>query len=124
MCVPRIVNLPASKAALDGMIRAAQEIAFRRRHTYQQRVNPGIIDTNTPSFADDVAARPFIEHTPLRQSGYAQRHSRRSCVFARDARFVTGQTSWFIWDRPRAWVAGTVSASVGSHDAYNCTTFF
>lgn len=105
----------ASKAALDGMIRAlAQEVADRGIRV--NNVNPGIIDTPMfRRFADDEAARPFVEHTPARRLGTPEDVADAVVWLCSDgARFVTGQTllvdGGYTIPGHRAWLAGAVSA--------------
>lgn len=85
----------ASKAALDGMIRAlAQEVAVEGIRI--NNVNPGIIDT--PMFrlaaADPEADRPFIQHTPAGRLGTPEDIAGVVVWLSSDAaRFVTGQNT-------------------------------
>jgi NAD(P)-dependent dehydrogenase (short-subunit alcohol dehydrogenase family) len=85
----------ASKAALDGMIRAlAQEGAPDGIRI--NNVNPGIIDT--PMFrlaaADNDADRPFIQHTPAGRLGTPEDVAEVVVWLSSDAaRFVTGQNT-------------------------------
>ena len=106
----------ASKAALDGMMRAlAQEGAAASIRV--NNVNPGIIDTPMfRRFADDAAARPFVDHTPARRLGTPQDVADVVLWLASDAaRFVTGQTvlvdGGYTIPGHRAWLAGDVTAS-------------
>jgi NAD(P)-dependent dehydrogenase (short-subunit alcohol dehydrogenase family) len=103
----------ASKAALDGMIRAvAQEGAPHGIRV--NNVNPGIIDTPMlRRFGDDAAFRPFIEHTPLRRLGTAEEVAEAVLWLCSDAaRFVTGQTllvdGGYAIPGHRAWLSGDV----------------
>lgn len=85
----------ASKAGLDGMIRAlAQEVAPDGIRI--NNVNPGIIDT--PMFrlaaADAEADRPFIKHTPVGRLGTPEDVAEVVVWLSSDAaRFVTGQNT-------------------------------
>jgi NAD(P)-dependent dehydrogenase (short-subunit alcohol dehydrogenase family) len=106
----------ASKAALDGMIRAlAQEGAEAGIRV--NNVNPGIIDTPMfRRFANDAAARPFVEHTPARRLGRPEEVADVVVWLASDAaRFVTGQTvlvdGGYSIPGHRAWLAGEVTVS-------------
>lgn len=106
----------ASKAALDGMIRAlAQEGAGAGIRV--NNVNPGIIDTPMfRRFADDDAARPFVDHTPARRLGTPADVADVVVWLASDAaRFVTGQTvlvdGGYTIPGHRAWLAGDVTPS-------------
>lgn len=100
----------ASKAALDGMIRAlAQEGPVRVNN-----VNPGIIDTPMfRRFADDVTAKPFVEHTPARRLGTPEDVAEVVVWLCSDAaRFVTGQNllvdGGYTIPGHRAWLGGAV----------------
>lgn len=83
----------ASKAALDGMIRAvALEVADRGIRI--NNVNPGIIDT--PMFrrfvTDAAGERPFIGNTPAGRLGTSEEVADAVLFLASDqARFITGQ---------------------------------
>jgi NAD(P)-dependent dehydrogenase (short-subunit alcohol dehydrogenase family) len=106
----------ASKAALDGMIRAlAQEGAEHGIRV--NNVNPGIIDTPMlRRFGDDAAMRPFVEHTPLRRLGSPEDVAEAVVWLTSDAaRFVTGQTllvdGGYTIPGHRAWLADEVTAS-------------
>jgi NAD(P)-dependent dehydrogenase (short-subunit alcohol dehydrogenase family) len=83
----------ASKAALDGMIRAlAQETATDGIRV--NNVNPGIIETEMfrAAAADSDADRPFVHHTPVRRLGQPQDVADAVVWLSSDAaRFVTGQ---------------------------------
>jgi NAD(P)-dependent dehydrogenase (short-subunit alcohol dehydrogenase family) len=82
----------ASKAALDGMIRAlAQEVATDGIRV--NNVNPGIIDTPMlRRFGDEEVMRPFVQHTPARRLGRAEDVADAVVWLASDlSRFVTGQ---------------------------------
>jgi NAD(P)-dependent dehydrogenase (short-subunit alcohol dehydrogenase family) len=82
----------ASKAGLDGMIRAlAQEFAADGIRI--NNVNPGAIDTPMfRRFADDAAAIPFINHTPARRLGTPDDVAQVVVWLCSDAAgFVTGQ---------------------------------
>lgn len=102
----------ASKAALDGMIRAlAQEGPVRVNN-----VNPGIIDTSMfRRFADDVAAQPFVQHTPARRLGTPEEVAEAVVWLCSDAaRFVTGQNllvdGGYTIPGHRAWLGGEVAS--------------
>ena len=106
----------ASKAALDGMLRAlAMEGAPEGIRV--NNVNPGIIDTPMfRRFADDAAAQPFIQHTPVRRLGTPEEVADVVVWLASDgARFVTGQNilldGGYTLAGHRAWLSGGVSAS-------------
>ena len=106
----------ASKAALDGMIRAlAQEGA--EEGVRVNNVNPGIVDTPMlRRFGDEAAFRPFVEHTPARRLGTPVDVAEVVVWLASDAaRFVTGQTllvdGGYTIPGHRAWLAGEVTAS-------------
>ena len=101
----------ASKAALDGMIRAlAQEGSVRINN-----VNPGIIDTPMfRRFADEVTAQPFIQHTPTRRLGTPDDVAEVVVWLCSDgARFVTGQNvlidGGYTIPGHRAWLSGEVA---------------
>lgn len=82
----------ASKAALDGLIRAvALEGALSG--TRINNVNPGIIDTPMlRRFGDNEGLAPFREHTPVRRLGTPDDVAEVVVWLASDsARFVTGQ---------------------------------
>jgi NAD(P)-dependent dehydrogenase (short-subunit alcohol dehydrogenase family) len=105
----------ASKAALDGMLRAlAQEGAEHGIRV--NNINPGIIDTPMlRRFGDDAAMRPFIDHTPLRRLGTPEDVAEAVIWLSSDAaRFVTGQTllidGGYAIPGHRAWLSGAVSA--------------
>ncbi len=109
----------ASKAALDGMVRAlALEGADQGIRV--NNVNPGIIDTPMfRRFADDAAARPFVDHTPARRLGTPDDVGRVVAWLASDAAaFVTGQTllvdGGYTIPGHRAWLTGAVVASHGA----------
>jgi NAD(P)-dependent dehydrogenase (short-subunit alcohol dehydrogenase family) len=104
----------ASKAALDGMIRAlAQETADVGIRI--NNVNPGIIDTPMfRRFADDAAARPFVDHTPMRRLGMPEDVADAVVWLCSDAaRFVTGQNllidGGYTIPGHRAWLSGGVA---------------
>jgi NAD(P)-dependent dehydrogenase (short-subunit alcohol dehydrogenase family) len=104
----------ASKAALDGMIRAlAQETADVGIRI--NNVNPGIVDTPMfRRFADDAAARPFVEHTPMRRLGTPEDIADVVVWLCSDAaRFVTGQNllidGGYAIPGHRAWLSGGVA---------------
>lgn len=103
----------ASKAALDGMIRAlAQEVADVGIRI--NNVNPGIIDTPMfRRFADDAAAIPFVQHTPARRLGTSEDVAEVVVWLCSEAaRFVTGQNllvdGGYSIPGHRAWVAGEI----------------
>ncbi|QYU67127.1 glucose 1-dehydrogenase [Leptolyngbya sp. 15MV] len=105
----------ASKAALDGMVRAlAQEGAAHGIRV--NNVNPGIIDTPMlRRFGDDAAFRPFIDHTPLRRLGTAEEVAQAVLWLCSDAaRFVTGQTllvdGGYAIPGHRAWLSGEITS--------------
>jgi NAD(P)-dependent dehydrogenase (short-subunit alcohol dehydrogenase family) len=109
----------ASKAALDGMVRAlAQEGAEHGIRV--NNVNPGIIDTPMlRRFGDDAAFKPFIDHTPMRRLGTAEDVAEAVLWLCSDAaRFVTGQTllvdGGYAIPGHRAWLSGEVSAERAS----------
>ncbi|OJH40494.1 SDR family NAD(P)-dependent oxidoreductase [Cystobacter ferrugineus] len=82
----------ASKAALDGMIRAvALEVADKGVRV--NNVNPGIIDTPMlHRLIDEPARRPFIENTPARRLGTPAEVADVAVWLCSDAaRFVTAQ---------------------------------
>jgi NAD(P)-dependent dehydrogenase (short-subunit alcohol dehydrogenase family) len=83
----------ASKAALDGMIRAlAQEAAAEGIRV--NNVNPGIIETEMfrAAASDGKTDRPFVQHTPVRRLGQPQDVADVVVWLSSDAaRFVTGQ---------------------------------
>lgn len=112
----------ASKAALDGMIRAlAQEVAESGIRI--NNVNPGIIDTPMlRRFGDDAAFAPFIQHTPARRLGKPEDVAEVVTWLCSDqARFVTGQNilvdGGYAIPGHRAWLSGGVSASSDRHVA-------
>lgn len=82
----------ASKAALDGMIRAlaqeGAEVGIRVNN-----VNPGIIDTPMlRRFGPLEVMTPFIQHTPMRRLGSAEEIADAVVWLSSDAAgFVTGQ---------------------------------
>lgn len=104
----------ASKAALDGMARSLA-LEGAERGIRVNNVNPGIIDTPMfRRFADDAAARPFIDHTPARRLGTPEDVGRVVAWLCSDAAaFVTGQTllvdGGYTIPGHRAWLAGAVS---------------
>lgn len=106
----------ASKAALDGMIRAlAQEVATAGIRV--NNVNPGIIDTPMlRRFGDDAAFAPFVQHTPARRLGTPEDVAEVVVWLCSDAaRFITGQNilvdGGYAIPGHRAWLSGAVSAS-------------
>jgi NAD(P)-dependent dehydrogenase (short-subunit alcohol dehydrogenase family) len=106
----------ASKAALDGMIRAiAQEAAVEGIRV--NNVNPGIIET--PMFraaaADSNADRPFVQHTPARRLGQPEDVADAVVWLSSDAaRFVTGQNilidGGYTIPGHRAWATDAVAS--------------
>jgi NAD(P)-dependent dehydrogenase (short-subunit alcohol dehydrogenase family) len=116
----------ASKAALDGMIRAlAQEVATDGIRV--NNVNPGIIDTPMlRRFGDDEVMRPFIEHTPTRRLGTPEDVAEVVAWLCSDgARFVTGQNilvdGGYAIPGHRAWTGGAVSSN-GREAATNASS--
>ncbi len=106
----------ASKAALDGMIRAlAQEAAGAGIRV--NNVSPGIIDTPMlRRFGDDAAMRPFVDHTPARRLGTPEDVAGAVVWLCSDAaRFVTGQNllvdGGYSIPGHRTWLAGEVTAA-------------
>lgn len=106
----------ASKAALDGMIRAvAQEVADVP--VTVNNVNPGIIDTPMfRRFADSEAERPFVDHTPMRRLGAPDEVASVVVWLCSDkARFVTGQSllvdGGYTIPGHRAWLGGDVASA-------------
>lgn len=117
----------ASKAALDGMVRAlALEVADAGIRV--NNVNPGIIDTPMfRRFADDTAARPFVDHTPQRRLGTPDDVADVvTWLCSAAARFVTGQNiavdGGYTISGHRTWlsddvtVAGAAVAAVSPDD--------
>jgi NAD(P)-dependent dehydrogenase (short-subunit alcohol dehydrogenase family) len=107
----------ASKAALDGMIRAlVQETSVDNIRI--NNINPGIIDTPMfRRFADDTAAKPFIEHTPMRRLGTADEIADFVVALSSHAsRFVTGQSilvdGGYTIPGHRGWLSGDVNIGV------------
>jgi NAD(P)-dependent dehydrogenase (short-subunit alcohol dehydrogenase family) len=106
----------ASKAALDGMIRAlAQEVATDGIRV--NNVNPGIIDTPMlRRFGDDATFRSFVEHTPARRLGTPEDVADVVLwLCSNAARFVTGQNilvdGGYAIPGHRTWLAGAVTAA-------------
>jgi NAD(P)-dependent dehydrogenase (short-subunit alcohol dehydrogenase family) len=106
----------ASKAAHEGMIRAlAQESVDAGIRV--NNVAPGIIDTPMfRRFADATAARPFIDHTPMRRLGTAEDVADVVVWLCSDAsRFVTAQSilvdGGYTIPGHRAWMTGDVRTS-------------
>jgi NAD(P)-dependent dehydrogenase (short-subunit alcohol dehydrogenase family) len=104
----------ASKAALDGMIRAlAQETATQSIRI--NNVNPGIIDTPMlRRFVDEETVQPFILHTPARRLGRPQDVADVVVWLCSDAaEFVTGQNllvdGGYTIPGHRTWVTGNVA---------------
>jgi NAD(P)-dependent dehydrogenase (short-subunit alcohol dehydrogenase family) len=104
----------ASKAALDGMIRAlAQEVADQGIRV--NNVSPGIIDTPMfRRFADDDSAKPFIDHTPQRRLGTPDDVAEVvAWLCSTSARFVTGQNvlvdGGYAIPGHRAWASASAS---------------
>jgi NAD(P)-dependent dehydrogenase (short-subunit alcohol dehydrogenase family) len=107
----------ASKAALDGMIRAvAQEGADKGIRV--NNINPGIIDTPMlRRFGDDTTLQPFVDHTPARRFGTPEDVAEVVVWLCSDAaRFVTGQNilvdGGYAIPGHRAWLAGSVRADL------------
>ncbi|ATQ76781.1 oxidoreductase [Massilia violaceinigra] len=105
----------ASKAALDGMIRAlAQETATDGIRV--NNVQPGIIDTPMlRRFGGDSATQPFINHTPARRLGEPEDVADVVTWLCSDAaRFITGQSvmvdGGYAIAGHRAWLSGAVSS--------------
>lgn len=105
----------ASKAALDGMVRAlAQEAAEQGIRV--NNVNPGIIDTPMfRRFCDEVTQAPFVAHTPARRLGTPEDVAEAVIWLCSDAaRFVTGQNllvdGGYSIPGHRAWLSGSVGA--------------
>lgn len=82
----------ASKAALDGMIRAVA-LEGMDRGVRVNNVNPGIIDTPMlRRLSNEDTQRPFIAHTPARRLGTSEEVADVVLWLCSDgARFVTGQ---------------------------------
>lgn len=106
----------ASKAGLDGMIRAlAQEVADAGIRV--NNVSPGIIDTPMfRRFAEGEAERPFVEHTPARRLGSPEDIAGAVVwLCSNSARFITGQNllvdGGYAIPGHRAWLGGDVSAT-------------
>ena len=106
----------ASKAALDGMIRAlAQEVATDGIRV--NNVNPGVIDTPMfRRFGGDAIAGPFVDHTPQRRLGTPEDVADVVVwLCSQSARFVTGQNilvdGGYAIPGHRAWLAGQVTAA-------------
>jgi NAD(P)-dependent dehydrogenase (short-subunit alcohol dehydrogenase family) len=106
----------ASKAALDGMIRAlAQEGADAGIRV--NNVNPGIIDTPMlRRFGDSAFVQPFVAHTPARRLGTAEDVADVVVWLSSDAsRFVTGQClmvdGGYAIPGHRSWLAGNVDTT-------------
>jgi NAD(P)-dependent dehydrogenase (short-subunit alcohol dehydrogenase family) len=104
----------ASKAALDGMVRALA-LEGAPAGVRVNNVNPGVIDTPMfRRFADDAAARPFVEHTPAGRLGAPQDVAEAVLWLCADAaRFVTGQTlmvdGGYAVPGHRPWLSGAVA---------------
>lgn len=106
----------ASKAALDGMIRAlaqeGAEVGIRVNN-----VNPGIIDTPMlRRFGTLEAMTPFVQHTPMRRLGTADDVANAVVWLSSDAAsFVTGQNllvdGGYTIPGHRAWLSGEVHAA-------------
>jgi NAD(P)-dependent dehydrogenase (short-subunit alcohol dehydrogenase family) len=104
----------ASKAALDGMIRAlAQEVADKGIRV--NNVNPGVIDTPMlRRFGDEATLGPFVDHTPARRLGTAEDVADVVVWLCSDAaRFVTGQNllvdGGYAIPGHRPWLAAAVA---------------
>lgn len=82
----------ASKAALDGMIRAVA-LEGMERGVRVNNVNPGVIDTPMlRRLSTEETRRPFIAHTPARRLGSSEEIADVVVWLCSDgARFVTGQ---------------------------------
>ena len=82
----------ASKAALDGMIRAVA-LEGMDRGVRVNNVNPGIIDTPMlRRLSTEETQRPFVAHTPARRLGTSEEVADVVLWLCSDgARFVTGQ---------------------------------
>lgn len=105
----------ASKAALDGMIRAlAQEGA--ESGVRVNNVNPGIIDTPMlRRFGTLEAMTPFVQHTPMRRLGTAEDVANVVIwLSSKAAQFVTGQNivvdGGYTIPGHRTWLSGDVHA--------------
>lgn len=112
----------ASKAGLDGMIRAlAQETA--KSGIRINNVNPGIIDTPMlRRFGDDATFVPFIAHTPARRLGTPEEVAEAVVWLCSDqARFITGQNllidGGYTISGHRTWLADEVVGAAHSHVA-------
>ena len=83
----------ASKAGLDGMIRALAQEGAEHQIRFNN-IQPGIIDTPMfRRFADDAAAVPFIQHTPMRRLGEPKDIADVVVFLCSDAsKFITGQS--------------------------------
>ncbi|NMO23134.1 glucose 1-dehydrogenase [Pyxidicoccus fallax] len=82
----------ASKAALDGMIRAVA-LEVMDRGVRVNNVNPGVIDTPMlRRLSTEETQRPFIAHAPARRLGTSEEVADVVLWLCSDgARFVTGQ---------------------------------
>lgn len=104
----------ASKAALDGMIRAVA-LEGMDRGVRVNNVNPGIIDTPMlRRLSTEESRRPFIEHVPARRLGSPEEVADVVLWLCSDgARFVTGQNilvdGGYAIAGHRPWATGATS---------------
>jgi NAD(P)-dependent dehydrogenase (short-subunit alcohol dehydrogenase family) len=107
----------ASKAALDGMVRALA-LEGAPGGVRVNAINPGIIDTPMfRRFADDAAARPFVDHTPAARLGTPEDVGEVVAWLCSDAaRFVTGQSlvvdGGYTIPGHRPWLSGAVAPTL------------
>jgi NAD(P)-dependent dehydrogenase (short-subunit alcohol dehydrogenase family) len=107
----------ASKAALDGMVRALA-LEGAPGGVRVNAVSPGIIDTPMfRRFADDAAARPFVDHTPAARLGTPEDVGEVVAWLCSDAaRFVTGQSlvvdGGYTIPGHRPWLSGAVAPTL------------